>query len=42
VDSGWLLLDYGDVIVHIFRTEERDFYKLEELWNRARTVIRIQ
>jgi ribosome-associated protein len=42
VDSGWLLLDYGDVIVHIFRTEERDFYNLDELWNKARTVIRIQ
>jgi ribosome-associated protein len=42
VDSGWLLLDYGDVIVHIFRTAERDFYKLDELWHEARTVVRIQ
>jgi len=42
LDSGWLLLDYGDVIVHIFGAEERDFYKLDELWHEAKTVLRIQ
>jgi ribosome-associated protein len=42
VDSGWLLLDYGDVIVHIFGNAERDFYKLDELWHEARTIIKIQ
>ena len=41
-DSGWLLLDYGDVIVHIFGNEERDFYKLDELWHEARTVLQVQ
>ena len=41
-DSGWLLLDYGDVIVHIFGTEERDFYKLDELWHEAKTVVQVQ
>lgn len=41
-DSGWLLLDYGDVIVHIFGTEERDFYKLDELWHEAKTVLQVQ
>lgn len=40
-DSGWLLLDYGDVIVHIFGTAERDYYKLDELWHEARPVLRI-
>lgn len=42
VDSGWLLLDYTDVIVHIFSSEERDYYKLDELWQEAGTVLRIQ
>ena len=30
-DSGWLLLDYGDVIVHIFATKEREYYQLDKL-----------
>lgn len=42
VDSGWLLLDYGDVIVHIFSTEEREHYQLDRLWNKVTTVLRIQ
>jgi ribosome-associated protein len=42
LDSGWLLLDYGDVIVHIFGAEEREYYKLDELWHDAKAVLRIQ
>ncbi len=41
-DTGWLLLDYGDVIIHIFSPEERDFYNLDGLWRRAEAVLRIQ
>ena len=41
-DSGWLLLDYTDVIVHIFGSAEREFYKLDELWKDAKAVLRIQ
>jgi ribosome-associated protein len=41
VDSGWLLLDYGDVIVHIFSTAEREFYQLDRLWGQADLVLRI-
>jgi ribosome-associated protein len=42
IDSGWLLLDYGEVIVHIFSAAERDYYQLDEFWGEARPVIRIQ
>ncbi len=42
LDSGWLLLDFGDVIVHIFAPFEREYYQLDELWNEAIPVVRIQ
>ena len=41
VDSGWLLLDYGDVIEHIFGALEREYYQLDELWSEAKPVLRI-
>jgi len=41
-ESGWLLLDYGDVIVHIFSTSEREFYQLDRLWEQADLVLQIQ
>jgi ribosome-associated protein len=41
-DSGWVLLDYGDVIIHTFAPFERELYNLEEMWSSARAIVRIQ
>lgn len=41
-ENGWMLLDAGDVIVHIFGPLERDFYRLERLWSAAPTVVYLQ
>jgi ribosome-associated protein len=41
-DTGWMLLDSGDVIVHIFGPLEREFYRLERLWSAAPTVVYLQ
>jgi ribosome-associated protein len=39
--SGWVLLDFSDVIVHVFSPEEREFYDLERLWRGAPQVVRV-
>ncbi|MBQ7567975.1 ribosome silencing factor [bacterium] len=37
-ENNWVLLDYGSVIVHLFLTQEREFYDLEGLWHKAPIV----
>lgn len=41
-ESGWMLIDFGDVIVHIFSKEQREHYSLDRVWGDARALIRIQ
>jgi len=41
-ESGWMLADYGDVVVHLFLPQARAFYTLEELWKDAQTIVHIQ
>jgi ribosome-associated protein len=41
-NSGWMLLDCGDIILHIFGPMERDFYRLERLWSDTPTLVYVQ
>lgn len=41
-ESGWVLMDYNWVIVHIFSRERREYYRLDKLWADAPVVMRIQ
>ena len=40
--SGWILMDYGDVIVHIFTKPMREFYRLEESWFEAKVILHLR
>ena len=41
-DDGWLLADYGSVVVHVFSNAQRDYYRLEDLWSEARVLLHMQ
>ena len=41
-EDGWVLLDYGQIIVHVFGPEERAYYDLERRWRDAHTLLRMQ
>ncbi len=40
-ESGWMLLDFGDVVIHIFGVHERAFYDLESAWAEGKELVRI-
>ncbi len=41
-DTGWVLLDYRDIVVHIFSQSQREYYRLERLWSKAVPVVVVQ
>jgi ribosome-associated protein len=41
-NSGWMLLDYDSVIVHIFDPRERQYYQFDDLWGNAQMLVRMQ
>ena len=40
-ESGWVLLDYGDIVVHLFTATIRDYYRLEEFWSEGQILLRM-
>jgi ribosome-associated protein len=40
--DGWVVVDFGGVVVHLFSPDQRDFYRLEELWNEGKVLVRLQ
>lgn len=40
--SGWMILDYGDVILHVFTRSMREYYRLEELWSDGQILVHLQ
>jgi ribosome-associated protein len=41
-EDGWLLVDVGDTIVHLFAPEQREYYRLEQLWEKGKVLLKLQ
>lgn len=41
-EDGWILIDFGDVIVHLFSPDRRKYYRLEDLWGQGKVLLRLQ
>jgi ribosome-associated protein len=40
--EGWVLVDFGDIILHLFSPDRRDYYRLEDLWSEGKVLLRLQ
>jgi ribosome-associated protein len=40
--DGWVLVDFGDIILHVFSPGRRDYYRLEDLWSSGKVLLRLQ
>jgi ribosome-associated protein len=39
--DGWLLVDCGDVVIHLFSPDQRSYYRLEQLWEKSKVLLRV-
>jgi len=40
--EGWITLDFGDLVVHVFSSRQRDYYQLEDLWAEGKLILRLK
>jgi ribosome-associated protein len=40
--EGWILIDAGDIIIHLFSPDQRNYYKLEDLWSQGKILLHLQ
>jgi ribosome-associated protein len=40
--DGWLVIDYGDIVVHLFSPDQRNYYDLEGLWSTGKVLLRLE
>jgi ribosome-associated protein len=40
--SGWLVIDFGSIFVHLFSPDQRNYYQLEELWHKGKILLHVQ
>jgi ribosome-associated protein len=41
-DAGWMIVDYGDIVVHLFDVDLRRYYQLEQLWDEGKVLLKVQ
>jgi len=41
-ECGWMVVDFGLILVHLFSPAQRDFYKLEDLWHEGKIILHVQ
>jgi ribosome-associated protein len=40
--DGWVVVDYGDVVIHLFSPDQREYYQIEELWEDGKVLLKLQ
>lgn len=40
--TGWLVIDFGDIVVHLFSPDQREYYQLEQLWSQGKVLLHLQ